>query len=298
MKNKIISIIKNPRIIFVKLDKKRIFKMSDKEYLKILYKKVFDKKLNLKNPKSFNEKMQWLKLYDRNPEYTKMVDKYEAKKYVSKIIGEEYIVPTLGIYEHFDEIDFDKLPNQFVIKCTHDSGGVFICKEKEKFDIKYVKRKIEENMKKNFFYDFREWPYKNIKPRIIVEEFIGENLIDYRFYCFNGKAKLIYMYINESNSIEKPEPLKCNIYDTSWNLQKFHQNSLPTEEKYECPKQLKEMIEISEKLSKDTKFLRVDLYIKDDNILFGELTFFPGAGFSKFYPEEEDLRMGEKLKII
>ena len=278
-----------------KIKKKMLHLVNDETYIKIEYFKILKKRINLKEPKTFNEKLQWLKLNNRKEIYSKMVDKYEAKKYVADIIGEKYIIKTLGVYNNFDEIDFENLPNKFVIKCTHDSGGVFVCRNKDEFDKEYVKKQIEEKMKNNFYYNYREWPYKNIKPRIIIEEFIGSNLTDYRFYCFNGKVELIYMYINETKDMDKPEPIKCNIYDRNWNLQNFHQNSLPTKEKYECPEKINEMIEIAEKLSKETKFLRVDMYIKDEKILFGELTFFPGAGFSKFYPESIDEELGKKL---
>lgn len=276
-----------------------IFKfLNDEHYLKVKYKIEMGQKLELKNPQTFNEKLQWLKLNDRKEIYTTMVDKYEAKKYVSNLIGEEYLIPTLGIYNNFDEINFEKLPEKFVIKCTHDSGGLIICKDKDKFNKKNAKNKINKYMKKNFYNNFREWPYKNVKPRIIIEKFIGENLIDYRIYCFNGKAKYVYMYINNSqNSNEKPEPEYCNIYDMDWKIQEFHQKSLPTKEKYDKPEQLENMKEIAEKLSKDTKFLRVDFYLQNGQILFGEMTFFPGAGFSKFYPEKYDKKLGEELKI-
>lgn len=286
------------RRILILLDKFVLRFFNDEHYLKIKYKIEMGKKLKLDNPTTFNEKLQWLKLNDRKDIYTTMVDKYEAKKYVSNIIGEEYIIPTLGIYDEFDDIDFEKLPNQFVIKCTHDSGGLVICTDKTNFNKKQAKDKINKCLKKNFYNNFREWPYKNVKPRIIIEEFIGENLIDYRIYCFNGKAKYVYMYINNlQNSNEKPEPECCNIYDMNWKLQEFHQKSLPTKEKYDKPKELENMKEIAEKLSKDTKFLRVDFYLKRGQILFGEMTFFPGAGFSKFYPEKYDDKLGEELKI-
>lgn len=284
--------------ILILLDKFILKFLNDKHYLKIKYKIEMGKKLNLENPATFNEKLQWLKLNDRKDIYTTMVDKYEAKKYVSNMIGEEYIIPTLGIYNKFDDIDFETLPNQFVIKCTHDSGGVIICKDKNKFNKVQAKNKINKALKTNFYNNFREWPYKNVKPRIIIEEFIGENLIDYRIYCFNGKSKYVYMYINNSqNSNEKPEPEYCNIYDMNWRLQKFHQKSLPTKEKYNKPEQLEIMKKIAEKLSKDTKFLRVDFYLKEGQVLFGEMTFYPGAGFSKFYPEMYDNKLGKELKI-
>lgn len=285
------------KIIYL-FDKLILKFLNDEHYLKIKYKIEMGKKLNLRNPITFNEKLQWLKLNDRKEIYTLMVDKYEAKKYVSNAIGEEYIIPTLGIFDKFDDIDFGKLPNQFVIKCTHDSGGLIICRDKKNFNKEEARKKINKFLSKNYYKNFREWPYKNVKPRIIIEEFIGENLIDYRIYCFNGKPKYVYMYINNSQDTnEKPEPEYCNIYDMNWELQEFHQNSLPSKEKYEKPKRLEDMKEIAEELSKDTKFLRVDFYLKDGQVIFSEMTFFPGAGFSKFHPEKYDNYLGKELDI-
>ena len=171
---KIMKYIKNPsNIILYLMNKNILWWLNDKTYLKLKYKLVMKSKLNLENPKTFNEKMQWLKIYDRKPEYTKMVDKYEAKKYVASIIGEEYIIPTLGVYNKVDDIDFKKLPEQFVIKTTHDSGSVFICKNKNEFNMDKVKKIINKSLNKNYYYESREWPYKDVKPQIIVEENIG-----------------------------------------------------------------------------------------------------------------------------
>ena len=194
-KQKIIKLLRKPSIVLLKLDHINLIKLSDKKYIELRYFSLFLKELNLDNPKSFNEKLQWLKLYDRNSEYTKMVDKYEVKKYVSNIIGEEYIIPTIGIYNSFDEIDFKKLPNKFVIKCTHDSGGLVVCKDKNKLDKNNAKKKIEKSLKTNYYYCGREWPYKNVKPRIIIEKYMctkeQKELIDYKFFCFNGNPKII-----------------------------------------------------------------------------------------------------------
>lgn len=166
------EIIKNPKTIIYILNNKKIITLPDKAFIKLKYKDKFGKKINLNNPQTFNEKLQWLKLYDRNPEYTKMVDKYEVKKYVASIIGEEYIIPTLGVWNKFEDIDFNKLPDQFVLKCTHDSGGLVICKDKSKLDINEAKKKIEKSLKINYYYLSREWPYKNVKPQIIAEKYM------------------------------------------------------------------------------------------------------------------------------
>ena len=174
-----------------------LFFLNDKSYLKIIYWAKTGNKIDFCNPKNFNEKIQWLKLYDRNDNYTVMVDKYEAKKYVSNIIGKEYIIPTIGIYNKFDEINFDELPNQFVIKCTHDSGGIVVVNDKSRLNILETKNKINRCLKKNYYYSGREWPYKNVKPRIIIEKNMStknENYIrDYKFMCFNGEPKILYV---------------------------------------------------------------------------------------------------------
>lgn len=297
--NKILKYIKNPKQIKSVLIQKYLYLLNlpDEKHIKIEYKNIFGREPDLEKPQTFNEKMQWLKLYDRKDIYTSMVDKYEAKKYVANMIGEEYIIPNLGIYYNFNEIDFNSLPNQFVIKCTHDSGGVIICKNKKEFDIKRAKRKIEKSLKKNFYRYHKEWPYKNVKPRILIEEFIGENLTDYRIYCFNGNPQYIYMYVSENDNIYKPEPIICNIYDTNWILQKFRQKSPQSKKIYEKPQELDKMLDLAKKLSKDTKFLRVDFYLIKGKILYGELTFFPGGGISEFYPENTDLELGNLIKL-
>lgn len=175
MIEKVLEYVKHPTKIFIFLQNRCNFKvLPDKMYLKICYKLATGKKLDLKNPQTFNEKLQWLKLYDRKPEYTRMVDKYEAKKYVAEKIGEEYIIPTLGVWDHFDEIDFDSLPDQFVLKCTHDSGGLVIVRDKAKLDKVAAKQKIEKSLKRNYYYSGREWPYKDVKPRIIAEKYMED----------------------------------------------------------------------------------------------------------------------------
>ena len=202
---------------FLFLDRKNIIRINDELYLKMMYWIRLNKKLNLDNPKGFNEKLQWLKLYDRQEKYTKMVDKYEAKKYVSNIIGEEYIIPTIGIYENFDEINFDELPNKFVMKCTHDSGGIVICRDKKNFDINIAKKKINKCLKTNYYYPGREWPYKNVKPRIIIEKYMEEKnftqLNDYKFMCFDGKVKCCFVCSERDN---KNEGLAVTFFDENW----------------------------------------------------------------------------------
>lgn len=272
------------------------FPISDRLYLKIKFRYEMGYKLDLKNPKTFNEKLQWLKLYDRNPLYTKMVDKYEVREYIKEKIGEEYLIPLIGVYDNFDDIDFDKLPNQFVIKCNHDSGGLIICKDKTKLNIAAAKTKINNSLKTNYFYSGREWPYKNVKPRIIVEKYMedkeSKELVDYKFMCFNGKVRMLFTCTERF--IKK---LKVTFFDLNW-------KKLPFERKYESSKKnIKKpinfdlMIELSEKLSKSIPFVRVDWYEINGKLYFGELTFFPGSGYEKFSPEECDYKLGNMIDL-
>lgn len=283
--------------ILLFLTQRNIVFMSDKLFLKILYKKYFGKRLNLKNPQTFNEKLQWLKLYNRKDIYTIMVDKYEAKKYVSNIIGEKYIIPTLGIYERFESINFNELPNKFVMKCTHDSGGIIICRDKEKFNKKEARRKINKHLKTNYYYKGREWPYKNVKPRIIIEEYIeqddAKDLIDYKFMNFNGKVKCSFVCLNRNSQ----EGMNIDFYDADWHkmpIQRHYKNSNIILKK---PKNYDLMIKLSEELAKDIPFLRVDFYEIKEKVYFGELTFYPGSGIEEFTPTEWDDRFGDMLKL-
>lgn len=274
--------------------------VSDEACLKILYHMYFDKKLNLDDPKTFNEKLQWLKLYDRKPIYTTMVDKYEVKKYVADIIGEEYIIPTLGVWDSFDEIDFDALPDQFVLKCTHDSGGLVICRDKEKLDISAAKKKLEDCLKREFFYTGREWPYKNVKPRIIAENYMKdsktEKLRDYKFFCFNGEPKMIYI----SEGMDDHSTAQMSFYDLEGKKMPFHRaDYLSFAVNPDMPETLPEMIDLSRLFAKKTEcpFVRIDFYCVNGKTYFSEITFFHGSGFSLFEPEEWDLKLGEWLTL-
>lgn len=300
---KIIKIIKNfftnPLLRFGYLTKIGFYnKMSDEKYIKKEFKLRMGYNLDLQNPQTFNEKLQWLKLNDRNPTYTKMVDKYEVKKYVASIIGEKYIIPTLGVYNDFDDIDFNKLPNQFVIKCTHDSGGLVICKDKSKLKITKVKRKINEFLERKYFYIHREWPYKNVKPRIIIEKYMctkkQKELIDYKFFCFNGEPKLMYL----SEGLENHETARMSFYDMDFNLidckRKDYKQLDYTPKK---PKTFEQMKEFASILSKDIPHVRVDWYEINGKLYFGELTFFTCSGFIPFETEEWNYKMGEMLEL-
>lgn len=297
--NKIIKYIKKPSNVLLYLMNKNFFKwIPDEKYIKIKYKLEMNQKFNLKEPRTFNEKLQWLKLYDRKPEYTKMVDKYEAKKYVANIIGKKYIIPTLGVWDKFEDIDFTKLPNQFVLKPTHASGNVFICKNKDEIDYKKLKKTVQKWLKRNYYLVHREWPYKNVKPRIIAEEYmedqIGE-LIDYKVYAFNGQCDYVMVCFDRIKG-----ETKFIYYDRNWNIKKeFSKDGIKYGDtiKIEKPKNLGKMFEFAEILSKNIPFVRVDFYESNGNLYFGELTFYPSAGFDNTRTKDCQEYLDKQLKV-
>lgn len=296
--NKIIEYIKRPGKILIYLDFHNIIKLPNKFLLKKKFKYILNKKCNLNAPKTFNEKMQWLKLYDRNPKYTKMVDKYEVKKYIANIIGEEYIIPTLGVWKQFEDIDFEKLPNQFVLKCTHDSESTIICKNREEIDYNLIKNKIKKAQKRNYYLLSREWPYKNVKPRIIAEKYMATDkqreLLDYKFFCFNGEPKFLYV----SEGLSNHATATISFVNMNYELTEFHRKDYkPFKKLPPKPKNFEKMKELARKLSKDIPFLRVDLYEIEGKIYFGELTFYPASGYLPFEPEEYDKILGDMLEL-
>lgn len=271
--------------------------MPDKPYLKVCYYLKTHKKLNLKNPQTFNEKIQWLKLYDRKPEYTIMVDKYRVREYIKEKIGEEYLIPLVGgPWESADEIDFDALPNQFVLKCNHDSGSVVICRDKRDFDFQKAKKKLDYCLKHNFWYLGREWPYKYVRPCIIAEKYMVDEsereLKDYKVFNFKGVPEIIQV------DFDRFKGHKRNLYSKEW---KYINATMeyPTDPKVaiERPRQLKLMLKLARLLSEDIPFLRTDFYSIEDKLYFGELTFFHESGFGKFEPERYEFELGEKIKI-
>jgi len=272
--------------------------LPDRQLLHLMFLTRLGKRLNLRNPQTFNEKLQWLKLHDRKPEYSRMVDKYEVKKYVSDRIGEEYIIPNLGVWERFEDIDFEALPDQFVLKCTHDSGGLVIVREKAKLDVAAAKAKIEGSLKQQYYLQGREWPYKNVKPRIIAEKYMenqnSRSLCDYKFYCFNGEPK--YLYISEG--LEDHETAKISFLTLDWAFAEFSRSDFrPFEELPPKPQSFDRMVELARKLSAGNAFLRVDLYEVRGQIYFSELTFTPCGGYMPFVPESWDLKLGELIDL-
>lgn len=270
--------------------------MPDKIYLQMIYWAELGKGLNIKKPQSFNEKLNWKKLYDRNPLYTTLADKYQVKEYVANIIGEKYVIPLYGVWDRFEDIDFSSLPEKFVLKTTHDSGGVVVCKDKHSLDYKQTQKILEGHLKKNYFYWRREWPYKNIVPRIIAEEYVkdGENdhLPVYKFFCFHGVPEIIQTIQNDKQPNET-----IDYFDHEWNLLDLRQNFPNSQTPLSKPEKLDEMLEIASKLSEGFDFIRVDLYLINGKIKFSEFTFYSDAGINIFDPPKWDLELGDKIVL-
>ena len=269
--------------------------MSDEAYLKFIYKQRFHRELDLQNPQSFNEKLNWLKLYDRNPLYTQLADKYRVKQIVADKIGTKYVVPNYGVWKRFDDIDFESLPNQFVLKATGDSSGVIICKDKSTFDKRKAKKRLNHSMHTNYFYRTREWPYKNIKPQIIadmlLDEGTGHELRDYKFWCFNGEPKVMY-FTNKGAHITE------NFYDMDFNPVLDIDHGFPrVQPEFEKPICFDEMKNLASKLSQGIPFVRVDFFFVGGKVYFGEFTFYDWAGLFPFKNYEMDLRIGESLVL-
>lgn len=268
-----------------------LFFLSDEAYIKFIYRLRMGKKLNLDNPVTFNEKLQWLKLNDHNPLYTKIADKLGVREYVTQKVGKEHVVPLLGIYSSFDEIDFSSLPSSFVLKTTHDSGSLVICPDKSSLDIKKARKTITRSMKRNYYRTTREWQYKNIEPKIIVEKYLGDCITDYKFFCFNGQPR--FMYIERE---EEAHPLQA-VFDMDFNRLPFTMDDDASPEVFEKPQFFDEMKRIASVLSSGIPFIRVDMYYVEGKILVGELTFYHYGGFIPFNPPGWDKTIGGYLNI-
>ena len=267
-------------------------KVPDEKYLKMLYKVYQGKELDLDNPQDFTEKLQWLKLYNRKDEYTMMVDKYSARQYIAQTIGEQYLIPLIDVWDDPEDIDFSKLPDRFVLKCNHNSGkGMYICKDKKALDERKVKKELKKGLEQDYYITRREWPYKNVKRKIICEQYMedkqGECLQDYKFFCFNGKPRIMYV---SRDAAEKPY---TDFFDMDFNHLDITMKDPNATICPEKPLNFEKMKLFSEKLSKGIPFLRVDFYEIDGKLYVGELTFFHNSGFFKVNPEYYNRKLGE-----
>lgn len=273
-------------------------RLSDEEFLKRKYHALIGRNLNLNAPQSFTEKIQWMKLYNRKQEYSVMVDKYRVRQYIKEKLGDEYLIPFLGVWEKTEDIDFNLLPNQFVIKCNHNSGtGMCICRDKSKIEVEIIRNKLNKGLRENYYLTNREWPYKNVPRMIIAEALIttnnGDDLRDYKFFCFGGEVKFFKIDFDRFTNH------KANYYDRNCKILPFYEKDYPADfdRVVSFPENIEEMILLAEKLSCDIPFVRVDFYNVDGKIYFGEITFFPASGVGKFEPEEWDFKIGKWIAL-
>ena len=272
--------------------------LDDESYLNLCFRITMGRKLDLENPRTFNEKIQWLKLNKREDIFTTIVDKYEVKQYIAERIGTEYIIPTLGIWDRFDDINFDELPDQFVLKCTHDSGGLIICKDKSKLNLNWARKRINRSLKKDFYLVGREWPYKAVQPRIIAEPYMEDaqekELRDYKFFCFDGYVDNVMLAMDRDSG----DP-KFYFFNQNWELMRLNirGKNAPTDFTLPKPKGIDQMFQLAAELSKGIPFVRVDLYYCNGKIYFGEMTFFPQSGFDANLLRETDEYLGNIIKL-
>lgn len=311
----LLKIITNPLLVFKYLARKNLMSwMPDKMYLQMMYRAILGRKLNLKNPQTFNEKLQWLKLYDHNPLYTIMVDKVKAKEYVAEKIGEQYIIPTLGVWKNVEDIDFNTLPERFVIKCNHNSGtGMYICRDKNKMNEEQVRKRLKKGLNENYYKHWREWPYRDVPRRILAEQYLESeklsyennesevnaslvgDLRDYKFYCFNGEPKLCQVISNRA--VDE----KIDFYDMHWErvvgLVGLTMGVHNSEQEISCPHSFNDMLRCARILSKDIPFSRIDFYDINGRAYWGEITLFPASGFGIFTPDDWNRIIGDWLQL-
>ena len=279
------------------IQKEKLKWMPDKPYVKLLYWTYMGKKLCLKNPKTYNEKLQWLKLYDRNDIYTTMVDKYAAKSYVEKIIGNQYIIPNLGVWNNPEEIDFESLPEKFVLKSTHDSGGIQIIDKNRGYDKEKIINFFRRRLSQGTYAKQREWPYKNVPRRIIAEQYMEDDktheLRDYKFFCFDGEVKALFIATDRQSD----NPTAFDFFDPEFNWLDIRHGHPNAKVKPEKPVNFELMKQLAAKLSEGFPQLRVDLYEINGKVYFGELTFFHHGGITPFDPENWDYKFGEWIDL-
>ncbi len=299
MLNKIKKVINQPDLVIGRMNMHGWFNwMNDKSYLKFMFKVKLGYKLDLENPQTFNEKMQWLKLNNIHPEYSKLVDKYEVREYIKNKLGEEYLIPLIGVWESPEEIDFSKLPMQFVLKCTHNSGGVIVCKDKTKFDEKAAIKKLKRLLKKEYYMLGREYPYKNVKPRIVCEKYMDDGSgglpADYKIICFNGTPQNIMVCNNRRSG-----HADYYFFDRDWKFLPYNKVDINRSKDFTLPKPkcIDEMWNIAEKLAEPYIISRIDLYEINGKVYFGEITFFPSSGMDTDITKEIDILWGKSVNI-
>lgn len=293
----------DPRKILVFMNSAHMLDcLSDEKALRALWWGRFGKKLDLSRPESFNEKMQWLKLYDRDELHTRMADKIKAKEIVAGLAGEKYVIPSLGVWNSPDEIDFEALPDRFVLKCNHTSGeGIYVCKDKATFDTEKAKKGLGKALRSDYFKTYREWPYKDIERKVFAEEYMEDrhasdlgqdSLPVYKFFCFEGSPEIIQTIQND----KKPNET-IDYFDCCWNRLDLRQNYPNSPVPTEKPEALEEMLSLAKTFSAGHHFLRVDLYQINGKVYFSEFTFFSDGGFAPFYPESWNRKLGDMIKI-
>lgn len=292
--NKIVKILLSPRDLAYRIMWRTAKFWPDETYIQMMSLIGSGHKLNLKNPTTFNEKLNWMKLYYHNPQYTDMVDKYKAKDYVASKIGSEYVVPVFGVYRSFEDIDFDKLPNQFVLKCTHDSGSYVVVKNKATMDTAKARKIINRGMNRDYFLIEREWPYKKVEHRILAEKYMddktGRTLRDYKFWCFNGKPMYMYCTVKDDDIYE-------NFYDMDFTPVDINHGFRRYQPEFEKPAGFEEMKVLAAKLSEGIPFVRVDFFQVEGTVFFGEFTFYDWAGLQPFERREHDVKLGRLIDL-
>ena len=295
----IVEYLKHPKEIILYVLRHYCRWMSDKQFIRYYYRVKLGYWPNLEEPRTLNEKLNWLKLYDRNPLYHKLVDKYEVKSYVSERLGDDAVIPCYGVWDNFDDIDFDSLPDKFILKCTHVSGGLAICRDKATFDKAAAKNNIERALRNEYFMGHREWAYKDVKPRIIAEELVESlgkpDSIEYKLTCYNGRVA--FFTICTGIAHVEFEKRMNDHFDREYNKLDWYAYYKPAPKTPQIPDEMEKMIAYAELLAKDIPQVRVDFYNVDGKILFGEMTFYTWAGFIEFTPPEWDATLGSWLQL-
>lgn len=284
----------NPKIILYSLNNHGWLRfMSDRANIRLFYRLEKGKRLDLKHPTTFNEKLQWLKIFDHNPNHSLMVDKIKAKTMIKHMIGEDFIVPILGVWNNASQIDFNELPDKFVLKCNHDQGSVVLVHDKKTINRAEIVKFLNRHLKINNYFKTREYPYKNIERKVFAEQYLGDNIRDYKFYCFNGTP--CFLYVGQGLTID--HSLKIDYFDMNWKPMPFYRTDYERLGMVEKPVHFEEMIEIATILSKDVPFVRVDLFEADNQVYFSEYSLCPASGFMPFVPDEYDAIVGSWLKL-